>query len=222
MSLLGLGIGSANATLQVRNARDGPTIAIAPNVSTLGIGADLVVGLTRHLAIRAGGHLADVAPTFESDGMAYTAALAWRNAQVLLDVHPIGNAFRLSAGIVWNNNHATVVAISTDSLTLGSTLYHGGDLARVSGAVTFRSIAPYVGLGMATAGVTRVTFDFGVLFQGPPRSAYVATTALPDSWRSYFDQAVTDEVTHVREQVNGATYLRFYPVVSVGLSTPIR
>ena len=150
------------------------------------------------------------------DGIAYEGDLELRNAALIGDYHPFGGLFRLSAGAVINGNafDATGTVVDGETYTANGTTYTAGTGDSVNAEVDFDDIAPYVGLGLGTAGVEgglSLSADIGVMFQGTPDAQITintdaATQAAADRYAREAEDDLDDDLED----------FELYPVIQVG------
>ena len=132
---------------------------------------------------------------------------------LLADWHPYASGFRLSGGLLYNNQRFSGAAQPG-----GGTININGmpysSLGMLDGRQTFSKASPYLGVGwgLTPRPGSRLYFsaDFGVMYQRP--SAMLTGACGPALSASACTQLHTDE-TEFRE---GADDLRLYPVISVG------
>ena len=79
-------------------------VAFGVKAGTLGVGAEASVGITRHIAVRAGLNRFNLERDQEFGNIDYRLTPRLRSLTALLDLHPFGGAFRLSGGIISNRN----------------------------------------------------------------------------------------------------------------------
>ncbi|MFN0300917.1 MAG: hypothetical protein ACKVQU_11270 [Burkholderiales bacterium] len=156
-----------------------PSVALAQgswaldvNAGTLGVGAGLGIGLTERFTARvfiAGGNLSR---DFSSSGVDYKARLQLRNAPILLDWHPGGSVFRLSAGVVFNDDKLKVDAkpSSAATYTFNGVTYTAASVGAADGTIKFNRAAPYLGIGFGRA----VARDSGWNFAMDIGAAYLS------------------------------------------------
>lgn len=185
-------------------------------LSTLGFGVEAAIPLTQSVDARIGynGYRYDFDKTSTSNGVPtnYSGDLKLSNAQVLADWHPWGGSFRLSAGVIFNNNKFEMTAQpSGTTVNIGGTPYTIGAGEAVNATVDFNKTAPYLGIGWGrtpkNSGLS-FTSDIGVMFQGKPKGS--VTTNIAGVNQNDVNRANTD--------LNDALdNFRFYPVISFGI-----
>jgi len=201
---------------------------VTAKLGTLGAGLDLTYKLTPKLNTRFNINGASADYDEIEDGVAYKGSLDLFSAGALLDYHPFGNGFRLSAGLY--NNRNKIEASSTDSqdAEIGDTTYTiDGTL---DSSVGFKSTAPYLGIGWGNAvkGFKNWHFsvDAGVLFQGSPESVLTGTGKATPVGGVYdvdtvniadadFQQELQTEQENLNDELKD---FKEYPVFSMGLS----
>jgi hypothetical protein len=206
----------------------GAEVAIAARAGTLGGGVELTVGLSPQWNVRLGGNAFNYTDKRrEVHGNFYDAQARLRTAAALLDFHPGGGGFRLSAGAIYNDTH-----IDGSSLPPASGVYVIGGVpvpvslvGTLDGQIKFDRLVPYVGLGWGNAvgpgGRVHFAADLGAIFQGkgkatltpiiPSGSPINSTPGAREALQILLDR----EAAAIEKDV--ANY-RVYPVVSIGVS----
>lgn len=191
-------------------------IAYAPRVSTLGIGGDFTVGLSSTVNLRAGASYL----TFHHDGtlkddveVQYEVNGRLSAALLLLDWHPFANAFRLSAGAVYNGTRATGHAQPTESYSTNQKTFQPDRLGSIDAEVSFSNkINPYLGVGVGNAvRGSRLDFfaDLGAMYVAQPEVQMTGT-------------GLISATTNHEETLNqGFRSFRLLPYLAFGLSIHI-
>ncbi len=110
-----------------------------------------------------------------------------------------------------------MVARLNQDIEIGGATYTPAQIGSLTGTVDFRKTAPYFGLGLAGQGKIALLLDLGVGITGTPRVDLIGQTPLTGSAKAQFDANVAQELAEVRADIAGKSYLKFHPVVSVGL-----
>ena len=188
---------------------------LTAKVGTLGVGGDLTLGLGSQLNLRGGYNWFSYDRTVSLNEADLDGTLDMGTLPVLLDWHLFGGGFRISGGMVLNNNE---VRLTTEP---GTVLELDGQPFRVDsvdGRVTFDDYAPYAGIGYGNAigkdGQWHFSCDFGVLFQGEPKVEPTAKASNPSA-QSALSRALQKEVDDYQDDIKNFAY---WPVISVGLS----
>lgn len=193
-------------------------VGISVRAGTLGVGGELSIRPNRYLGLRAGGNYLTLTRSATIEGIAYDVQPRLQNGTAVLDLHPLGSAFHLSGGMVWNSNQGSVVARLTGPVTIGPQTYQPSEIGSLSGVVKYQErYAPYAGLGFGGRGRVSLLFDLGVVFSGFPQVSLTGATNLTGQARVVFDQNVQREVQEIQTQIESRKYLKYTPVVSLGL-----
>lgn len=193
---------------------------------TTGLGLELSTSLSPRVVLRGGVAAFERSQTFDTD-IEYDGDLELLQGNLLLDLHPTGGAFRITAGAVWNDNaltgEATVAQVAEDVFGIDPALLAPFDLGVVRAEVTTDSFGPYLGFGwgdsLGGAGSkVRFSFDVGVIYHGEPTAEATVDSRILDEFpelRPAVDAFLEEEVRQLEEDAEDYTY---YPVVSLGLS----
>jgi hypothetical protein len=180
---------------------------------TLGAGVEGTIGLSERINLRLGANNYTYSFDDTYDDVRYDADLELKNAALILDWHPFAGGFRLSAGILSNDNGADLEGTPTGVVSIGDNDYPAAAVGTLNGKVSFKSSAPYVGLGWGNAVAKNkgfgVNFEIGALFQGSPDVELSSTSGLvPQTDLDQEAQEIEDDLKN----------LEVYPVVSFGVS----
>jgi len=194
----------------------GQTVAVGARASTLGIGPEVTLELASTLNLRGG---AAYLPLHRRGRMRNTVTVQY-NVQarlaavhLLLDWHPFDNAFRVSAGGVYNRSQATVRAAPTESFTVNGRSFSPEQLGHVSGSASFsNAIHPYLGLGFGNpvqGSRLDLYADLGAMYVGRP---HVQMTG---------DGFIKGTANHASTLNEGFRSFRILPYLSLGLSVDL-
>lgn len=209
--ILALALGS------VMPASGAAQFGIAARGSTLGIGAEVSYRASRHLGLRAGGNWLSFSRDGTIDEIDYDITPRFENGTATLDVFPFGSAFRLSGGILLNGNEGHLDAVLTQPVQIGGTTYTPQQVGSLVGRVTFRSAAPYLGLGFEGSGRVAFLFDLGVAFTGRPRASLEGNSSLTGAEKQVFDANVEQEELELQAEIDEREYLRYHPILAIGI-----
>jgi hypothetical protein len=149
-------------------------LAVGAHGGSMGTGAELTLGLTSHLNLRAGINSGEyeVLEIEDDEGLAYeNPTVDFDNQYVMLDLYPFsGGKLHLTAGYFKNSNMVTTSAIVDDpGYFVGDT---EADInTQVSASLAFEDGA-YAGIGFGNAtrgGLIHFGLDLGVVMQGTPQ-----------------------------------------------------
>jgi hypothetical protein len=174
-------------------------------VSTLGYGLGVGFQTTDSIVTRLGFNRFNKTYTTTSGSINYSGKVKLSSADLLADWHLFGGVTHLTAGLVYNDNKADLTSVG--SYTINGHPYTG----TANSTVSFRKASPYLGFGWSGQAKDKglsFTSDFGVLFQGKPKST-VSTT----------DTNVTaaDLAKAQSDLDDSLKKFRYYPVVSFGI-----
>lgn len=217
--LLGVGV-SSSAPAQ--------GVSVGLDAGTLGAGVEIGRRLTGDLKGRIGLFGYSYGLDFTAAGIDYTGHLDLRHAVALVDWHPGGRVFRLSAGLVANDSELS----GEESLRQLVEKYAPGDprlallpqdLGSLKASIKANSLAPYVGIGLGRgvgeSGHWGFTLDLGTYYQGSPDARLSISTSLPiasiPGAQELVDEALATEQQQLQDVVSD---YRWFPVVMFGAS----
>jgi hypothetical protein len=204
----------------------GAQVALTGKAGTLGLGAELTVGLSRQIDGRLGLNAFSYSDRRAAGHIDYDATARLRTATALLDWHPGTGAFRLTGGLVWNDNRVDGRSLPSASGTydIGGVRVPVSVVQRLDGRADFNQFVPYLGIGwgnpITSARRAGVSLDAGVMFQGEarvhltpviPQGSPILT--IPGA-REALDILVQREERDLEDE---ASKYRYYPVVSLGV-----
>jgi len=179
-------------------------LGVAGKVSTNGYGVELGYRFNDYLAVRAGIYTGSYDYSSTDAGVDYDYTLDFDNYPVMLDWHVFGGEFRLTGGVVSNNNQLTGKA--SGLIDIGGTTYN----TTATTDITFNKSSPYVGLGWGALPSTKrglgFSFDLGVMMQGSP-TATITAPGVPQA-------DIDAEVAALNEDLKD---LKYWPVISFGI-----
>ena len=180
---------------------------------TPGIGLTLEsVFVTERFGIRGLVDSGSVTYDYDQSRALYDRQFRLSSGVLLADWHPYASGFRLSGGLLYNNQRFTGTAQSSGRMNVNGMAYSSVGL--LDGRMAVSRTTPYLGVGWGFTPRTgsRLYFsaDLGVMYQRP--SAMLSGACVPGLSASACSQLQQDE-TEFRE---GTDDLRLYPVISVG------
>lgn len=208
-------------------------LAVAVKVGLEGVGFDVATPLSRRLNLRGGASFFSYTHQLTEDGIQINPDIQFRKAAAYLDIYPFAGSFRISPGYVfYNGNHATANAMvpGGQTFTLNDNTYTSStvDPVRGSAEVTFgRKQAPSLTVGWGNmiprhGGHFSVPFEIGMEYIGAPKFTYnltgTACYQLVCAPVQSDPQTQADLKAEQNDLNNDLYNLRFYPIVSIGLS----
>ncbi len=193
----------------------GPVISLAASAGTLGIGPQVGVRFSDTFGIRADAAFLNVSADFDSDDITYGGDLKLKSYGAMLDIHPFGGSFRLSAGARINRNRVNVRATPTGTVEVGDVTYTSAQVGTLTGGADVKKFAPALTIGWG--GSKRKGFffmsDFGVLFQGEARlREFRASGTLQND--AGFRASLERERLSLQDDISK---VKVYPIATVGL-----
>lgn len=198
-------------------------VGLTAKISTLGPGVDLTMGLSEKASVRVGINAMNLDLDFSDDDTENNGDSAkdinveidFMTFGALLDWHPWAGGFRVTGGLILNNNEVNMTADLNDTVDVNDVEY---SVTSLDGNISFNTLAPYLGIGWGNAveddGRWSFAFDFGVMFQGAPEATLTATASDP----ALQDQLNADIQREIDTQEEDADMLSFWPVISFGVS----
>lgn len=224
-----------------RDEERGSGWAIVPEVSTLGLGGQVVRKITPAFNARIGVNALGFGLDIEETEFDYNGDLNLFNVSTLVDVHPFKSGLRISGGLIFNNNNIEgtaniseqVIDDLGDAEVLGQTidlsnLVRELDIDRLveldADIDITNSVAPYLGIGGGNAVGDRglgFWWNLGVVFGGSPDVEVTSDVSddVPEIIRDRVE-AVADEILEEEERdlEEELDFIDIYPVVSLGFS----
>jgi len=190
------------------------SLGIGGRVGTLGLGGEAALSVGERLVVRGGIGLIPFEPSATFDDLDVTLTLpTWYNVGV--DVY-LNGAIRLGAGVLFKSQDPELVGTFNTSQDIGGTTFTPQQLGTLTGVIDSSDRAPYVllGFGKHTAPGVGLFLDLGVAFMGDPKVSLDAsggTLSDDPATQSALDREAENFERDMR------TYLRFWPILSLGL-----
>jgi hypothetical protein len=143
----------------------------------------------------------------------YSYHYEWQTLGALLDWHPLSGPFRMSAGLLLNNNNTYIKANIRPfgDYYIGKNAYAPTEISRPQGKLSYRHFAAYIGAGWGNAldRNRKWTFmsDAGLLYQGRPSVTLNATGNVP---------GLQDDLAIERANIESSES-PWWPVISFGI-----
>lgn len=205
-------------------------LGVAGKISSLGYGLEADYVLSDRFSVRGQFNQYDYDDTFEEDGIDYDGTLDLSTFGVLLDWHPFGGGFRVSAGGFNVDNELSGVGSGAGTYHIGDTTYtvDENDDLEVNALIELGDgFKPYLGLGWGNSpsnkGGLLLSFDVGILFQGSPSADLEVTGTATDEGTGLTvdfstDPTVQEEVRKEEQNLEDEVKdFDLYPVISAGI-----
>jgi hypothetical protein len=184
------------------------------HVGTLGIGADVSIGILPRVALRAGANVQPWKPKREIDDIDFELTLPSPSFLGAVDIRLLG-PLRISGGLVSFGSDIEVTGQLTEDVEIGDATYSPEQIGALSGLFETRSLAPWVGIGLAKSVGPGVGFllDLGVAFTGEPDVSLSASGPIAND--PTFQANLRQEEQNLQDD---AKLVKLYPIVSIGMS----
>lgn len=206
-----IGVVAALATVSTAQAGN---VAVGLKASTLGVGAEIVTGLTPHINLRGVVNGFQYTRNATHNTINYQGKLNLFTAGAILDFMPAADGkFRFSLGGLYDGNKLDLTGSpSAGSYVINGVTYTAAQAGTVTGSVKFNQFAPYVGLGYGNAIADSgwsLSFDAGAMYQGTAKTTLSATGAAAGL-------AANVAAEQIKLQ-NSLKNYKWWPVVSLGV-----
>jgi hypothetical protein len=202
--------------------------AIAPEISTLGLGGHVIRRITPSLNARVGINAFSTGFEIEDDSStSYDVDLSLLNVSTLADFHPFkSSGFKMTGGLVFNNNNIEGTATNENDIEIGDQTFTATELGSVDTDIEVtRSVAPYLGIGWgnpvrASKGLG-FWFNLGVMLGGSPNIEVTPNVNqdLPQAAREEVEARVNAEIEEEVEKIeDDLAVVGVYPVGTIGIS----
>jgi hypothetical protein len=193
--------------------------AIGAGAGTMGLGVQAVGGLGDRVNLRALFNGGSISYEDSADDIDYDAEAEFSNAGLLLDWHPAGGGFRLSAGAVYNGNEISGTGRPTDITNIGGINFTPSQIGTLKARIDYPEWCGYAGIGFGNAvsrdGRWTVLFDLGVAFFGEADFSLDAEGG-EFSDNPLFRRQLDKEEEDIEDDFMGL--MSVYPVMTLGLS----
>lgn len=180
---------------------------IGVRAGTTGIGADVAWNIAPTIDARVGYSGLKWGYDVNTSNASYNGDLHLSNLNALVDFHPLGPIFRLTGGVIFNDNKYQATGHPNGIPGSFSATVEPGHRA-----------APYLGIGWGNVAGAGVNFyaDLGVMFMGSPKATLNADcTNLSAGQCSTLQSQIAAEQANLEDQLKR---LKAYPVLSIGLT----
>jgi hypothetical protein len=188
---------------------------------TTGLGADLGWNLAPTVDARVGYSALDFGTHINSGDVRYDAKLKLSNLSALVDWRVAGPLFRISAGVILNDNRYNMNGEpSNGTFRINGTTYTTSQVASLSGDVrSGNRLAPYLGIGTGNVAGAGVNFywDLGIMFMGSPKASLNAACG-PSLNAAQCAQLQNDVASARRNLESDVSRFKYYPVANVGIT----
>ena len=200
-------IAFAAAVLAVAASGSAHAIGVGLKAGTTGIGGDVAMSVFPLVDARIGWAGGSISRNYSTSSANYDGKIKLNNLNALLDFHPLGPSFRLTGGVIFNDNKYDASGTPTNGLP-------GSFNASVKG----NSAAPYLGVGWGRVAGMGVNFyaDLGAMFMGSPKATINANcSGLSAAQCTALQNQAATEQGALQDKLNS---FKVYPVLSIGFT----
>lgn len=202
-----------------------PHVAVGGVGSTLGLGADVAVGLGKHIVLRGSRTVGSIGADRSIQEQPYNIFAKANNRSFMLDIHPFGGGIYLSVGRVINNSTIALTGQPSPSgtYTFNGQSYAADSVGTLMGAVRLPEKPTFFGFGwdhtFGNSWPASLTSRFGVLHQDKARVELAATGPYgqPSNPAHASFQAQLEAERVKQEQSLDKSTVRNLPVFELGL-----
>ena len=194
---------------------------VAPQASTLGLGAQVGYRSDYDFSVRAAWNQFDFDKQFKIDRIKYDTNIRLKSMGLLFDFYPLDNGFHLTAGLYRNDNQIS----GTGMLEGNIPVRIGNRTVRIDGKqvgafqtkIKYAPVAPYLGIGYhnVTEKGFSFTADVGVLYQGHARVSVEPPAQLSHRNHPLVKQGIDEQKREIEKRANK---VRVYPVITLGVA----
>ncbi len=192
-------------------------VALGIKAGTTGLGGEVTIGILPHLNARTGYNAFSYDGSATKDDNEYSYNLKLGNLPLLVDWYPLPGGFRISGGLMINNNKIDATAKPSGSYKIGDTTYPAAAIGNLTGKIDFNSSAPYLGIGFGNAvgrGIPlSLSLDLGVMFQGTPKVSLAASGPIASD--PTFQANLAKEENNIKDTTDN---IKYYPVIALGMA----
>jgi hypothetical protein len=177
-SVLALTVSCALAGLT--NSANAADVGLTLDAGTTGAGLHLVFALPMDLNARVGANALNFNYSRSSSQSDYDFGLKLQTIDALVDWFPTkGSGFRFTTGLVFNGSKMdyNMKVNAGNQYVLNGNTYAISQVGSIHGAVEYKKVAPYLGIGWSNLPTSGkgwgFTADMGLMFQGNPDSTLV-------------------------------------------------
>lgn len=191
--------------------------ALSAKAGTLGIGLETAMNLNENFNARLGMNAFEYDYDGQESGIDYDFEFSLLTVAGLLDWFPFEQGFRITGGVMLNDNTVDFKATPTGSYNIGGVTYTAAEVGSLTGDIDFEDISPYLGVGwgnpFGTENSWSLNLDLGVMYQGTPEITYNTNGTLSND--PTFRANLERERQDVEDELDS---FEFYPVFSIGIS----
>jgi hypothetical protein len=210
-------VAAASLTLAAASAF-GQSIAV--KAGSDGVGLELGYGISSQFGARLQIDGGSFSHHVNKAGIDYDGRFRFSNVMALIDWHPMAGAWRVSTGLVYNDNKVDLNALpSSGTFTINGTSYPAAAVGSLQGTLDFNKVNPYFGIGWGVSPRGHGLFgsvDLGLQYQ-PNHVSLRAICGAPVQGTPTCSQLATDVAAEQATLQDETHNLRFWPVIQLGI-----
>ena len=194
--------------------------SLSARAGSNGLGAELSAGVGSMFGMRANLLGGSYDREEVESNIRYEGQVKLNNGALLFDLHPLAGTFRLSAGLVYNDNKLDATGRGDGgTIEINGISYPAAAVGTLQAAVRWDKASPYLGFGWGTrpsgtAGLF-LSADLGAFYMKPTASLTgTCGAAVPTLVCDQLQADIRAEERDFRAEVNK---YKLYPVLSVGV-----
>jgi hypothetical protein len=183
---------------------------------TLGIGPEVGYRISETIGVRANATFFNFDRDVDSSDINYNGDLKLQSGGVMVDIHPFGGGFRVSAGARIGNNRVRLTATPTADVEIGDETYTPEQVGKLTGDVEANDFAPTLTVGWG-GGLTRglkVGIEAGAMFQGSPEVKNLRATGLLGSDPA-LRASLLEEEAEIEDDIDN---FKVYPILQLSIA----
>jgi hypothetical protein len=199
----------------------GQGFGLGARAGTLGFGAEAALSLSDQFSVRGGLGSFFYEYEDEYDDVDYTISPPSMTGTLGVDFYPTGGSFRLIAGLMFRSGDFEAESgdlAQAGSVEIGDNTYT--EAGRLFGTVDTKSTAPFLGLGFGNhaRGGFGFFIDLGVAFVGDADVSIRAEGEIAEV--QGIQEDLNEEAQNIEDEA--ADYLKYWPILNLGMKIPIR
>ena len=185
---------------------EGQSVSI--KAGALGLGVEYGYDINERISVRGGLNGSHLGTDQEESGIDYNFDVIWDSLAATFDFHPFKGPFRLSLGLLSNDNRVELESRATGNVTVGDHTYTPQEVGTLLGKVGFDGTATVAGVGWDWSRKHErfgTSLDIGVVDQGSPVITLRGTGGLVG--QPQFQADIAKEVAQLRDDLGDSVDL---------------
>ena len=193
-------------------------VSAGASIGSDGIGPDVIVDVVPLVKARAGFRYASFNLNRTIDDIDYDLDVGFTSGVLGLDLHPVRNGLRLSAGAYIGDRTFVLDAMPASPVVIGDVTFQPAEVGTISGDVEWNSAAPFIGIGFNNGAYAVKRFGFqamiGAMYMGEPDVNLTATGGLLATDPAFLAE-LAEEESRLQDDFDDFPVL---PILSLGMT----